>query len=293
MSPIPPKIFQKIRRIQIAAHRLAEDFTVGAYRSAFRGRGREFEEVREYIEGDDVRNIDWNVTARNNHPYVKIFREERELTVMLVVDISASLKFGTQQVKNELAAEIGALLAFTAIKNNDKVGLLLFSDIVERYIPPKKGVKHILMIIRDLLFITQSMRHGSNPKPALDFLGKIQKKSCICFFLSDFLYPLHKRELAIACKRHDFIAIHLLDPAERSFPRIGLVAMKDLEGGRVEVIDTADDRTQIEHQKRATETKTAVKQTMEQLGGGYIFIKTDESYVDPISQFFRMRRIKH
>lgn len=292
MAAIPLKVFRHIRRIQFAANRLAEDFMVGAYCSAFKGRGREFEEVREYTMGDDVRDIDWNVTARTNHPYVKVFREERRLTVIFMVDISASLKFGTvEQLKSELIAEICALLAFTAIKNNDDVGLLLYSDIVEKYVPPKRGVRHVLRVIRDLL-VFKRKRPRSNLKAALDFLGNVQKKSCVCFLLSDFLYPLQKRELAIASKHHDLISIHLLDPAEEAFPDVGLVRMRDLETGREEIIDTSDEAVQKQQRSTALEIKKNVKKIMGQIKAGYILVKTDASYIPPIAQFFRMRRMK-
>jgi uncharacterized protein (DUF58 family) len=293
MTTIPPEVFQHIRRIQITTNRLAEDIMVGAYHSAFKGKGMEFEEVREFTEGDSVRNIDWNVTARTNQPYVKNFREERELTVMLMVDISASSKFGTSKLlKSELIAEISALLAFTAIKNNDNVGLLLFSDIVEEYIPPKKGLRHVLRVIRDLL-VFEPKHRGSNLKVALDYLGNIQKKSCVCFIISDFLYPIHKQELGIACKRHDLISIHILDSAEESFPDIGLVNMMDLETGKMMLVDTAHEQTQKQHENKITDKKNAIKETMKKLGAGYILIKTDESYVHPLRRFFRLRRIKH
>ncbi len=293
MASIPRTVFQHIRRIQIATNRLAEDLMVGAYHSAFKGKGMEFEEVREYTQGDDVRNIDWNVTARTNHPHIKNFREERELTVMLVVDISASSQFGTtKQLKSELIAELSALLAFTAIKNNDNVGLLLFSDIVEEYIPPKKGIQHILRVIRDLLVFEPKHRH-SNLKVALDYLGNVQKKSCVCFLISDFLFPIQKKELAITSKHHDLISIHILDPAEESFPKIGLVNIRDLETGKMTFVDTSYLPTQQFHESKVSKKKNTVKQMMEKLGAGYILIKTDQSYVQPLRRFFRLRRIRH
>lgn len=293
MASIPRSVFQHIRRIQIATNRLAEDIMVGAYHSAFKGKGMEFEEVRDYTEGDDVRNIDWNVTARTNEPHIKNFREERELTVMLVVDVSASSQFGTStQLKSEVIAELSALLAFTAIKNNDNVGLLLFSDIVEEYIPPKKGIRHVLRVIRDLLIFKPKHRR-SNLKVALDYLGNIQKKSCVCFLISDFLYPIQKKELAIASKHHDLISIHILDSAEESFPDIGLVHFRDLETGKMAVVDTSHLATQKFHEDKVSKKKNSVKQMMKKLGAGYILIKSNESYVQPLRRFFRLRRIRH
>lgn len=293
MAAIPKEIFARIQRIEVATSRLAEELMVGLYHSAFKGRGMEFEEVREYIEGDDVRSIDWNVTARMNHPFVKSFREERLLTVMLVVDISSSSLFGSgERLKGELIAEIAALLAFTAIKNNDRVGLLLFSDEVELFLPPKNGSRHVLRVIRELLF-SSAKRRGSDLKVALDYLGRVQKKSCLCFILSDFLYPLPKRELSVTAKRHDLISLHVVDPLEETLPEVGLVAMRDLETGEVALVDTSNPIRQKNYRERRKESVGIVKSTMGKLGAGYILIKSDEPYLHPLRRFFRMRRVRH
>lgn len=266
---------------------------VGAYHSAFKGKGMEFEEVREYIDGDDVRNVDWNVTARMNSPYIKNFKEERELSVILLVDVSGSSQYGSgMRLKKEYIAEITAVLAFTAIKNNDNVGLLLFSDRVEEYIPPKKGLRHILRVIRDLL-VFQPKNQGSDLKKALDFLGQTQKKSSVCFLLSDFLYELCPHELAIASKRHDLIMIHVCDPTESQFPQAGLICLEDLENGGSQIIDTSNKKTQERFESQAVQNKEEVYRLSQKINAGYIYVRTDHPYTDPLRKFFKLRRIRH
>lgn len=293
MPEIPKDVFKYIRRIQITTTHLAEELMVGAYHSAFKGKGMEFEEVREYIDGDDVRNIDWNVTARMNSPYIKNFREERELSVILLVDVSGSSGFGSgQRLKREYIAEIAAVLAFTAIKNNDKVGLLLFSDETEEYIPPKKGLRHILRVIRDLLVFKPKHR-GSDLKKALDYLGQTQKKSCVCFLLSDFLFDLCPRELAITARRHDLIMIHVRDPSEINFPEEGLVELGDLETGASQIIDTSYPPARKSLESEATLKKEEVHRLAKKINAGYIHITTDKPYAEPLRKFFKIRRIRH
>lgn len=293
MVEIPKEVFKHIRRIEIATTRLAEDLMVGAYHSAFKGKGMEFEEVREYVPGDDTRNIDWNVTARTGEPHIKNFREERELTVMLVVDVSASERFGSgNRLKSEFIAEIGAVLSFTAIKNNDNVGLLLFSDDVEAYIPPKKGLRHVLRIIRDLLIFSPKQK-GSNLKEALDFLGRVQKKRCVCFLISDFMMPFCFKEMAVTAKRHDLIAIHIKDPAEESLPDMGLVSIKDCESDVESLIDTSDANIRENYALKARERAEIVNQAMKRFGAGYISLLTSEPYAPALRKFFRLRRIRH
>lgn len=293
MAAIPKELFARIKRIEIETSRLAEELLVGLYRSAFKGRGMEFEEVREYIEGDDLRSIDWNVTARMNHPYVKNFREERELTVLLVVDISASSRFGSgERTKGELMAEIAALLSFTAVKNNDRVGLLLFSDGVELYLPPKRGLRHVLCAIRELLFY-KPKGLGSDLKAAVDFLGKVQKRSALCFVLSDFLYTLPEKELSLTAKRHDLIALHVVDPLEEEFPPMGLVAMRDLETGKVAVVDTSRGELREKLRRKMREKERSLKALMGKIGAGYVTIKSDEPYQHPLRRFFHGRRVSH
>lgn len=292
MPEIEPDIFKTIRRIQIITTQLANDILAGAYRSAFKGRGIEFEEVREYQPGDEVRSIDWNVTARMNHPYVKNFREERDITVLLVVDVSASSRFGGQHgLKKETIAEIGAVLAFSAIKNNDKVGLLLFSDIVEKYVPPRKGTRHVLRLIRELLAY-KPKQQGTDLKGALSFLGKVHRRSAICFLISDFFCDGYSHEIAPIAKRHDLISICVNDAYEYSFPQIGLVNIQDLETGNTSVIDTSFQELQ-DHFKKASEERLARhKSLMEQIGADFIKITTDQPYLGELRKFFRLREVQ-
>lgn len=240
MSRISPEVFKKIRKIQIHTTQLANDILAGAWHSAFKGQGMEFEEVREYLAGDDIRSIDWNVTARMHKPYVKVFREERELTVILLVDVSASSRFGSHnQLKKDLIAEIGAVLAFSAIKNNDNIGLILFSKTVEKYIPPKKGTRHVLRVIRELIAY-EPQRKGTDLLSAFSFLGGILRRSAICFLVSDFLCPQPVHEFSLIAKKHDLISIAITDPCELDFPQMGLVNLRDLESGHSAVVDTAN-----------------------------------------------------
>ncbi|MEC7839808.1 MAG: DUF58 domain-containing protein [Chlamydiota bacterium] len=293
MTGVTQEVFKHIRRIEIATTRLADDIMVGAYHSAFKGRGMEFEEVRDYVPGDDVRTIDWNVTARMNDPHIKTYREERELTVMLVVDISASSRFGTgNQTKGELIAEIAAVLAFSAIKNNDKVGLLLFSEDIEEYLPPKKGLRHVLRVIRDLL-VFNPKKQGSNLKSALNFLGKVQRKKCVCFLISDFILELCPHEIAVTAKRHDLISICVADDVEHHLPKIGLASLRDLETGEIRIVDTSSFKVMSEVEKNFDGRVAKVKNLMTKTGSGYVFLKTNESYAEPLRQFFSMRRVKY
>ncbi len=272
---------------------LANDILAGAWHSAFKGRGMEFEEVREYQTGDEVRSIDWNVTARMNHPFVKVFREERELSVVLIVDVSASCRFGSlNQLKKELIAEIGAVLLFSAIKNNDKVGLILFSDEVEKYIPPKKGVRHVLRVIRELLAY-KPKGIGTNLQNALDFTGTILKKSSICFLISDFICSLHPHELSILSKKHDLIAISVLDPSEIKFPEMELMAVSDYETGENQIVDSSDENLQSSFTENRHKSILEVEKMMQKFGGGFVEIRTDEPYLSPLRQFFKRREIKH
>lgn len=282
--------YKNIRRIQIKTTRNVEDLFAGIYRSAFKGKGLEFEDVREYQPGDDIRSIDWNVTARSDKTYVKNFREERELTVMLVVDVSASGLFShTPKAKSELIAEIGALLAFSAIKNQDNVGLLLFSSEVELYLKPKKGVRHILRIIRELLFF-QPKHTGTNIENALAFLGRVQRKRVICFLISDFITDdQFDHEASLLAKRHELIAIQVYDKYERLFPSLGLVQLHDLESNLTHLIDSSDKNMQLEYQQKAEEKQKALKHLINKMGAGFISIASDESYTKSLYLFFKHR----
>ena len=285
----PTEAYQYIRRLQIKALRNVEDVFAGIYRSAFKGKGLEFEEVREYAPGDDIRAIDWNVTARSQRPYVKNFREERELTVMLVIDISASSRYShTSRFKSEMIAELAALLAFSAIKNQDNIGLLLFSNQVELYLKPKKGTRHVLRIIRELLYFKPKHR-GTDLPSALAFLGRVQRKHAICFLISDFLTDDFTLQASLIAKRHELIAFHVYDAFEKQFGPKGLFALHDLESHLHAFIDTADPTVQKHFRQRAQEQSLAVKHLFDKTGADYFPIHTAESSTQALQRFFRLR----
>ncbi len=241
-SRLPLEVIRRIRKIHIHSNYLVNDILAGEYESAFRGRGMEFEEVREYQPGDDVRDIDWNVTARMGHPYVKVYREERELTILLLVDVSGSGQFGSgAQLKNELSAELAAVLAYAAVKNNDKVGLIIFSDSIEKFIPPKKGRNHVWRVIREVLEHRPRSRK-TDISAALDFLNRIASRRVIAFLISDFIASDYEKLLRVTNKKHDLIAISIADPRERELPPVGLVELEDAETGETRLIDTGDAR---------------------------------------------------
>lgn len=283
------EILKNIKRIQIKTDRAVDDILAGAYHSAFKGRGMEFEDVREYEMGDDVRNIDWNVTARMSHPYIKSFREERELTVMLVVDVSSSSCFGTKKrLKKELIAEIGALLAFSAIRNNDRVGLILFTDTVEKYLPPGKGVRHVLRVIRELLVFSPKGK-GTDIQEALSFLCRIQKRKGVCFVISDFIAPDCSHTFALAAKRHDLISIFTSDMREEQLPDMGLVTFRDCETGEEMIVDTSVAEMREGLTKESESRKEKCKNLMQRIDAGFMSIRTDEQHADVIGKYFRLR----
>lgn len=284
-------IFKRIRRIEITTTRLVEELLAGAYRSAFKGNGIEFEEVREYVYGDDIRTIDWNVTARMNRPFVKTFKEERELTVFLMVDVSASSRFGSKdRLKSELIAEIAATLAFSAIRNQDKVGLILFSDEVELFLPPRKGKRHVLRVIRDIL-VHEPKRRKTDIAAALRFLGTVQRRPAVCFLVSDFLCPSnYHQELKINARHHDLILLGVKDPLEMSFPSYSLVTLKDLETGEVRVIDSGDGRVQAEFHEQIEIEQRSLKKLVTQLGVSFLEFNTDQPYAASINRFFKERK---
>lgn len=284
----PAEIIKKIRRIQIQTTRLATDVLAGSYHSVFKGKGIEFEEVREYQPGDEIRHIDWNVTARMNYPFVKIFREERELSLMLIVDMSGSAHFGK---KKELIAEIGGLLSFSAIKNNDRVGLILFSDRVEKYIPPRTGLRHVLLVIRELLLFEPEGK-GTDISQALAFFAKVQKQAGICFVISDFIQSGFAKAMQIIAQQHDLIAIHTIDPLEKQLPSTGLVQVQDLETGETHCIDTSDPAVaqyqKLQFQKRRRYLQGIVNKS----GIGLIDLPTDQPYMPLLRKFFKTRERK-
>lgn len=284
------ELFKKIQRIQIQTTHLANDILAGAYRSAFKGKGMEFEEVREYQPGDDVRSIDWNVTARMNRPYIKNYREERELSVTLAVDMSSSTHFGSgQELKSELIAEIAAVIAFSAIKNNDKVALILFTDKVEKYIPPNKGTRHVLRVIRELLTFTPEDK-GTNIGNALSYLGKIEQRPGVCFLISDFIASNYFHEASIIAQKHDLVPIAIIDPAERKFPAMDLVTFQDLENNVIRLIDTSSKEMQ-EHLENTTQSRLeSQKAEMVKLGIEFCTISTDRAYLPELRKYFALRQ---
>lgn len=285
-------LFKKIHRIQIQTTHLANDILAGTYRSAFKGKGIEFEEVREYQQGDDVRSIDWNVTARMDHPYVKNFREERELTVTLAVDVSASTYFGSgETLKSDLIAEIAAVIAFSAIKNQDKVALLLFSDRVEKYFPPQKGTRHVLRIIRELLTFKPTPR-STNISEALSYLGKVQNRSSICFLISDFICRDFSHEASLAAKRFDLVPIILIDQSEKKFPKMNLVAFTDLETMDSHYVDTSSDSVQAKLKYDVNERVSTLKKLMEKLGTELCTIDTSLPYMPQLKKHLMLRMKK-
>jgi len=289
---IPRQILQKIRQIEIRTKHLVNDVFSGEYHSVFKGRGMEFAEVREYEPGDEIRSIDWNVTARLGRPYIKRFIEERELTVILMADVSASGHFGTvNQMKSEITAEICALLAYAAIQNNDRVGLLMFTDQIEKYIPPKKGRTHILRVIREVLY-NQPGHTGTDLTQALEYLNRLLTRRSIVFILSDFLTEDYMKPLRVASKRHDVVAVTITDPRELSLPGVGLIELQDAETGEEVLVDTGDAGWRRQYAEYNEALREARDQQFRVTGVDAIHIRTDEPYIDPLLQFFKLRERK-
>ena len=286
---IPKKILQKVKHIEIRTKGLVNDLFGGEYHSAFKGQGMTFSEVREYYPGDDIRMIDWNVTARNNAPYVKIFEEERELTVYILVDISSSGSFGTiDQLKSEMAAEIAAVLGFSAIKNQDKVGLILFSSEVEKFIAPQKNKSHILRLIREVLFY-KSQKKGTSIQSALDYLMNVSKRKSVVFLISDFLDSKYWKSLKLVNKKHDLIGIRISDPAEQSIPNIGLFKGYDPESGDEFWIDTSSNKERKLLRRSISEKWDDFDKKCKKNKFSLLTVSTSEDYVEPIMNFFHRR----
>ncbi len=286
---IPKEILKKVRRIEIRTRLLVNDVFSGEYHSVFKGRGMEFTGVREYQPGDDIRSIDWNVTARLGVPFVKKFEEERELTVMLLVDASGSGQFGSvERMKGEIAAEICALLAFSAIKNNDKVGLLIFTDRIEKFVPPKKGREHVLRVIREILYFEPTGR-GTDIGAALRHLLRVQKRKAVVFLVSDFLDSGYERVLKIAARKYDMVAISVEDPRESEFPRVGFVDLEDAETGERITFDAGDRRSRAAFKAVAAVDRERRQKILSILREKTVEVRTDEPYVGPLMSFFRRR----
>ncbi len=286
---LPKELIKRIRRLEIATRKVVSDMLAGQYHSVFKGRGMAFSEVRQYQPGDEVRTIDWNVTARMNDTYVKVFTEERELTVMLIVDVSASKEFGSKErSKAEMAAEVAAQIAFSAIANNDRVGLILFSDRVEKVVPPRKGKKHVLRVVSDILSFKPAGK-GTNINVGLDYLSRIAKRKAVTFLISDFLTSDYDQGLRIVSRRHDLVPVVLSDPFEVDFPALGLVDLEDAETGQRWLVDTSDPRVrgrfrQLMERRRAERTRTFRKLQLD-----HVELKAGEDYAGALQRFFRAR----
>lgn len=298
MDPVKAKeILKKVRQIEIRTRRLVNDSLAGQYHSVFKGRGMDFDEVREYVPGDEVRAIDWNVTARAGRPFVKKFREERELTILLMVDVSASGNFGsTTQSKREMAAEFASVLAFSAIRNSDKVGLILFSDQVEQYIPPKKGRRHVLRVVREILYF-QPQHRGTDVVQALDFANHVTSRRAITFLISDFqaqgdqtaaLRSL-RRAIRLTNKRHDLVALHIQDRREEELPDVGILALEDAETGELIELDTANPQVRTRFAEIARRRNSTLRHTFNAEAVDSLELQTGESYVPPLMNFFKTR----
>ncbi len=290
---IPRELFRKIRHVEVRTRGLVDDVFGGEYHSAFKGRGIEFAEVRPYQIGDDVRTIDWNVSARTGEPHVKLFEEEREQTLLLVVDVSASESFGSARAKRDLAAEVCAVLGFSALRNSDKVGLVLFTDRVERFVPPKKGKRHVLRLVRDL-FAHEPRHRGTDVAAALDHVLRVQRRRAIVVLVSDFLIPQASeaavaKGLRVAAQRHDVVAIRLVDPREEALPAVGLLNVVDAETGRAALVDTSSARVRAAFADRAARRAARIEAALKRSRVDHVTLRTDVDYVEPLSSFFRHR----
>lgn len=286
---IPKELAKKIRYIQIYTSKAVNDSLAGEYESVFKGRGMEFDQVREYHMGDDIRSIDWNVTARTGEPHVKLFVEERELTVIFLVDLSASGSFGSSgKIKNEVAAELCALLAFSAIKNNDKVGLIVFTDQVEMFIPPAKGTTHVLRLIRELLDFKPKQTKTSI-SAGIDYLGRIITKRSVVFLISDFLEEGYEKQLRVLGKKHDLIAVSITDPREVKLPNVGLIELEDAETGELILIDTGSKGVRKNYEKLGAERHGSLKEMFRSMDIDQIEILTNRDYLKDLIKFFKTR----
>ena len=286
---IPPEILQQVRRIEIFTNRIVNEMMSGRYESAFKGSGIEFEEVREYVPGDEVRSIDWNVTARTGRPQIKRFVEERELTVLFLVDLSRSMAFGSvEKLKQRVATELCAVLAFSAIKNQDRVGLLLFTDQVELFVPPQKGSTHVLRVIRDVLSF-EPTSHGTDARVALDYLGRVMHRKAVVFLISDFFCDDIRLPLTIANKRHDVIAVHLVDPRQGELPPIGWLRLEDNETGEELVLNSSRADVCRDYEQWGASHRDQVKRLLQASGVDLVEVRTDRPAIDPLIRFLRMR----
>lgn len=287
---ISRELVKKLKKIEIYTSRLANDQLAGSYHSVFKGRGMTFSEVRQYQAGDDVRFIDWNVSARMNDAYVKVFTEEREMTVMLLVDLSASERFGSvEKPKIETVAEVAALLAFSAIKNNDRVGLILFTDRVERFVPPKKGRSHVMRVVTEILNANPE-GEGTDLGVALDLLGSIGKRRTVAFLISDFIAEQYEKPLKVVSAKHDLIPIQIVDPRETELPDVGLALIEDLETGVLVEVDTSDAEVRAKYTREAQRQRAAREHLFRRLQLDHVTVSTDRDFVKPLTELFRLRQ---
>ena len=286
------EILKKVRQIEIKTRGVVNEIMSGEYHAVFKGRGMNFAEVREYQIGDDVRAIDWNVSARMGHPYVKLFEEERELLVMLLCDVSSSSHFGSgAQLKMEMASELAAVLAFSAIRNNDKVGLVLFTDKIEKYVAPRKGKSHILRILRELITF-EPHRSGTDLRGALEYMNHVMKKRAIVFLISDFIDSGYEKAMRVVGRKHDLTAVHLIDPREYQMPDIGLVRVHDAETGAPAWVDTSSRRVRHELEAKFRSWQSGIKYECQRSGVDYIQLSTDRDYVRTLVEFFKRRELR-
>ncbi len=284
------ELLKKVRKIEIKTRMLTNQVFAGEYHSTFKGRGMAFSEVREYGYGDDIRNIDWNVTARFNHPYIKVYEEERELTVMLLIDVSNSGMFGTRKMlKRDMFTELAAVLSFSAIKNNDKVGVIFFSDVVEKFIPPKKGKSHILRIISEILTF-KPVSGKTDLTEALRYFTNVTKKKSTAFILSDFLDGNFEKALRIAARKHDVIALRIFDEREKTFPKAGHISIKDSESGKVIWVNTSNSKVNSHFTNWWAQKENELKETFSKCGVDHLYLPTDKDYVKPLVKLFKSRR---
>ncbi len=287
---LPKEVLKKIRRIEITTSKLVTDFLSGQYESVFKGRGIEFDEVRDYQPGDEIRSIDWNVTARMGSPYVKKYVEERQLTVMILLDASSSSSFGTtKRFKKELAAEVSAVLAFAAIQNNDRVGLIIFTDRIEKFVPPRKGLHHVLRVVREALYFNPKGRL-TDIASALRYLDNVTARRAVTFVISDFFAKDFKKPLSIANKKHDVVAITITDPREAELPDAGIIELVDAETGSSYLIDTSSAKVRERYAKKSSQMRDERTRLFGSVGVDHIDISTDKSYIEEFIKFFRMRK---
>ena len=286
---LPKEVLENVRRLEIGTKGLVNEIFSGEYHTVFKGRGMEFSEVREYVHGDDIRSIDWNVSARTGSPFVKVFIEERELSMMLVVDMSRSGTFGTAyRMKDEVAIEICALLAFSAMKNNDKVGLLIFTDKVEKFIPPRKGRQHVLRVLREIVY-HEPENTGTNINSALEYILRVLRRNSVVFILSDFMDDGYQKSLRVVSSKHDVIAIIVTDKLEMRLPDAGLISLVDAETGENVVVDTSDEKIRNSYFALRQAQQERLEKMFKKINLDHITIKTGESYVEPLYKFFRVR----